>query len=155
MNNVSFVLPSTSSILQAQHFGMKVVFTMDSPNNPLVQFDYTAQNVSRGRWSPVEATKVKVLNYNKTFQVILQGTNIFAGENHPIHLHGYDFYIVGAGFRNYNPQTDPPMRNTMNVPVNACAPIRFVADNPGAWAMHFHFDVHITWGLAMFFLVNN
>nr|AFV52378.1 laccase [Picea abies] len=163
MNNVSFVLPSTSSILQAQHFGTKGVFSRDFPDNPAVLFDYTAQNVSRGIWSPVKDTKVKVLNYNTTVQIILQGTNIFAGESHPIHLHGYDFYIVGAGFGNYNPQTDsqkfnlvdPPMRNTVNVPVNGWSAIRFVADNPGAWLMHCHLDVHITWGLAMVFVVNN
>jgi laccase len=146
MNNVSFVLPTTSSILQAQHFGMKGVFSRDFPDNPTVQFDYTAQNVSRGLWSPVKDTKVKVLNYNTTVQVILQGTNIFAGESHPIHLHGYDFYIVGTGFGNYNPQTDPqkfnlvdpPMRNTVNVPVNGWAAIRFVADNPGKQKVTHH-----------------
>jgi len=139
MNNISFVPPTTSSILQAQHFGMKGVFSADFPDNPSVGFDYTAQNISRDLWSPVKATRVKVLKYNSTVQVILQGTNIFAGESHPIHLHGYDFYIVGAGFGNYNAQTDPPkfnlvdppMRNTVNVPVNGWAAIRFVADNPG------------------------
>nr|AFV52377.1 laccase [Picea abies] len=163
MNNISFVLPTTSSILQAQHFGVKGVFSGDFPDNPPVQFDYTAQNVNRGLWSTVKGTKVKVLNYNTTVQVILQGTNIFAGESHPIHLHGYDFYIVGTGFGNYSPQNDPqkfnlvdpPMRNTVNVPVNGWAAIRFVADNPGAWLMHCHLDAHITWGLAMVFLVNN
>jgi len=163
MNNISFVLPTSVSILQAQQFGMKGVFTRDFPDNPPVQFDYTAQNISRGLWSPVKDTRVKVLKYNATVQVILQGTNIFAAESHPIHLHGYDFYILGSGFGNYNPQTDPqkfnlvdpPMRNTVNVPVNGWAAIRFVADNPGAWLMHCHLDVHITWGLAMVFLVNN
>eukprot|EP00253_Pinus_taeda_P000989 PITA_00989 len=163
MNNASFVLPTTSSILEAQHFGMKGVFSGDFPDNPPVQFDYTARNVSRGLWSPVKGTRVKILNYNTTVQVILQGTNIFAGESHPIHLHGYDFYIVGSGFGNYNPKSDPqkfnladpPMRNTVNVPVNGWAAIRFVADNPGAWVMHCHLDVHITWGLAMVFVVSN
>jgi len=163
MNNVSFVLPSSFSILQAQLLGKKGVFTADFPDNPSTQFDYTAQNISRGLWSPVKDTRVKVLKYNTTVQLILQGTNIFAGESHPIHLHGHDFYIVGAGFGNYNSRTDPqkfnlvdpPMRNTVNVPVNGWAAIRFVADNPGAWLMHCHLDVHITWGLAMVFVVNN
>ena len=84
-------------------------------------------------------SRVKVLKYNTTVQVILQGTNIVAGESHPIHLHGYDFYIVGAGFGNYNARrdpkhfnlVDPPKRNTVNVPVNGWAAIRFVTDNPG------------------------
>eukprot|EP00253_Pinus_taeda_P000959 PITA_00959 len=163
MNNISFVLPTTSSILQAQYFGIKGVFSRDFPDSPAVTFDYTGNNISRGLWSPVKDTRVKVLKYNTTVQVILQGTNIFAGESHPIHLHGYDFYIVGSGFGNYNSQTDPqkfnlvdpPMRNTVNVPVNGWAAIRFVADNPGAWLMHCHLDVHITWGLAMVFVVNN
>ncbi|GLJ26186.1 hypothetical protein SUGI_0502410 [Cryptomeria japonica] len=163
MNNFSFVLPSSSSILQAHYFRQNGVFTTDFPDNPPVRFDYTAQNVSRSLWSPVKATKVKVLKFNTAVQVILQGTNIFAAENHPIHLHGYDFYIVGEGFGNYNPRTDPqnfnlidpPQRNTVAVPVNGWAAIRFVADNPGAWLMHCHLDVHITWGLAMVFLVEN
>ncbi|GLJ26187.1 hypothetical protein SUGI_0502450 [Cryptomeria japonica] len=162
-NNISFVPPQTVSLLQAHYYGLFGVFSRDFPDNPPVQFDYTAQNVSRSLWSPVKDTKVKVFKYNTAVQIILQGTNIFAGENHPIHLHGYDFYIVGQGFGNYNPVLDPlhfnlidpPMRNTVSVPVNGWAAIRFVADNPGMWLFHCHLDVHITWGLAMAFLVEN
>jgi laccase len=39
-------------------------------------------------------------------QVVLQGTHIFTPESHPIHLHGYDFYIIAEGFGNFNPKTD-------------------------------------------------
>ncbi|GKD37559.1 laccase-12-like protein isoform X2, partial [Tanacetum coccineum] len=96
-------------------------------------------------------------------QIVLQGTNIVAAENHRIHLHGYDFYILAEGFGNFNPAkdtskfnlVDPPLRNTANVPVNGWVVIRFVADNPGAWFMHCHFDVHISLGFAMVFLVEN
>ncbi|GLJ26200.1 hypothetical protein SUGI_0502750 [Cryptomeria japonica] len=163
MNNHSFVLPSTTSILEAHHFGFKGVFTNGFPDTPPVQFNYTGQNISRSIWAPLKTTTVKVLKYNTAVQVILQGTNIFMGESHPIHLHGYDFYIVGSGFGNYNAATDPskfnlhdpPMRNTVNVPVNGWAAIRFVADNPGTWFLHCHLDVHIGWGLAMVFVVEN
>lgn len=79
------------------------------------------------------------LKYGEAVQVVLQGTSIFTAENHPIHLHGYDFYIVGEGFGNFNPSkdtakfnlVDPPLRNTASVPVGGWAVIRFVADNPG------------------------
>ncbi|KAH9311407.1 hypothetical protein KI387_026442, partial [Taxus chinensis] len=163
INNHSFVLPSSSSILQAHHFGIKGVFARGFPDSPPVQFNYTAQNISRSLWSPLKTTTVKVLKYNTAVQIILQGTNIFTAESHPVHLHGYDFYIVGSGFGNYNAAKDPakfnledpPMRNTVNVPVNGWAAIRFVADNPGTWIMHCHLDVHITWGLAMVFVVEN
>ncbi|CAL4989948.1 unnamed protein product [Urochloa decumbens] len=167
INNVSFVLPSTVSILQA-HYSLggaeqQGVFTADFPANPPVEFDYTAQNVSRALWQPVPGTKVYKLKYGAGVQVVLQGTNIFAGENHPIHIHGYDLYILAQGFGNFDAAKDslsfnlddPPMRNTVAVPVNGWAVIRFVADNPGVWLMHCHLDVHITWGLAMAFLVED
>ncbi|AQK56947.1 Laccase-23 [Zea mays] len=169
INNVSFVLPSTTSILQA-HYAYAAggatpagVFTADFPANPPVRFDYTAPNVSRALWQPVPGTRVYSLKYGAAVQLVLQGTNVFAAENHPIHLHGYDFYILAEGFGNFDAAADtasfnmddPPMRNTVGVPVNGWAVIRFVADNPGVWLMHCHLDVHITWGLAMAFLVED
>ncbi|XP_057979781.1 laccase-12-like [Malania oleifera] len=162
MNNVSFVLPSSFSLLQAHQQGIPGVFTTDFPPAPPVKFDYTG-NVSRGLWQPVPGTKLYKLKYGARVQLVIQGTSIFTAENHPIHLHGYDFYILAEGFGNFNPKTDtakfnlvdPPLRNTVGVPVNGWAVIRFVADNPGVWLMHCHLDVHITWGLAMAFLVEN
>ncbi|OVA02810.1 Multicopper oxidase [Macleaya cordata] len=162
MNNVSFVLPSNWSLLQAHQQGIPGVFTTDFPARPPVTFDYTG-NVSRALWNPVPGTKLYKLKYGSRVQVVLQGTSISTSENHPIHLHGYDFYILAEGFGNFNPKTDtskfnlvdPPLRNTVGVPVGGWAVIRFVADNPGVWLMHCHLDVHITWGLAMAFLVDN
>ncbi|KAF5200188.1 Laccase-5, partial [Thalictrum thalictroides] len=162
MNNVSFVFPSTFSLLQAHHQGIPGVFTTDFPAVPPVKFDFTG-NVSRALWSPVRGTRLYKLKYGSTVQIVLQDTTIVTGENHPIHIHGYDFYILAEGFGNFNPQSDtskfnlvdPPMRNTVGVPSSGWAVIRFVADNPGVWLMHCHLDVHITWGLAMAFLVEN
>ncbi|KAL8247782.1 hypothetical protein R6Q59_008998 [Mikania micrantha] len=162
MNNVSFVLPSNFSVLQAHHHGVPGVFTTDFPAKPPVAFDYTG-NVSRSLWQPMRGTKVYKLKYGSKVQIVLQGTSIFTAENHPIHLHGYDFYILAEGFGNFNPATDtskfnlvdPPLRNTASLPVNGWTVIRFVADNPGAWIMHCHLDVHIGWGLATVFLVDN
>jgi laccase len=138
MNNESFVLPSKLSVLQAYTLGIPGVFTADFPANPPRKFDYTG-NVSRSLWQPVPGTKGYKLKYGSRVQVVLQGTNIFTPENHPIHLHGYDFYIIAEGFGNFNPKTDtakfnlvdPPLRNTAAVPVNGWSVIRFVADNPG------------------------
>ncbi|KAG6758179.1 hypothetical protein POTOM_038515 [Populus tomentosa] len=162
MNNVSFVLPSNFSLLQAHHQRIQGVFTTDFPANPPRKFDYTG-NVSRSLFTPVPGTKLYRLKYGSRVQIVLQDTSIVTSENHPIHLHGYDFYIIAQGFGNYNPRTDPskfnlvdpPLRNTVAVPVNGWAVIRFVADNPGVWLMHCHLDVHITWGLATAFLVEN
>ncbi|CAN1744806.1 LAC12, partial [Linum perenne] len=162
MNNVSFVLPSNFSLLQAHQQGIQGVFTSDFPASPPTVFDYTG-NVSRALWQPKNGTRLYRLKYGSRVQIVLQDTSIVTPENHPIHLHGYDFYIVAEGFGNFNPNTDtskfnlvdPPLRNTAAVPVNGWAVIRFVADNPGVWLMHCHLDVHIGWGLATAFLVED
>ncbi|XP_022889512.1 laccase-12-like [Olea europaea var. sylvestris] len=162
MNNVSFVLPSKFSLLQAHQQRIPGVFTSDLPPNPPRKFDYTG-NVSRLLRQPARGTRVYKLKYGSRVQIVLQGTSIFTAENHPIHLHGYDFYILAEGFGNFNPNRDtakfnlidPPLRNTASVPVGGWTVIRFVADNPGVWLMHCHLDVHITWGLATAFLVEN
>ncbi|KAM5554243.1 hypothetical protein ABKV19_022561 [Rosa sericea] len=138
MNNVSFVLPNNMSILQAYQQNIPGVYTSDFPANPPRKFDYTG-NVSRSLWQPSSGTKGYKLKYGSRVQVVLQDTSIVTPENHPIHLHGYDFYILAEGFGNFNPKTDtkmfnlvdPPLRNTVAVPVNGWAVIRFVADNPG------------------------
>ncbi|KAG9454638.1 hypothetical protein H6P81_007542 [Aristolochia fimbriata] len=28
-------------------------------------------------------------------------------ESHPVHLHGFNFFVVGEGFGNYDPERDP------------------------------------------------
>ena len=138
MNNVSFVLPNSVSVLQAFQQRIPGVITTDFPATPPVKFDYTG-NVSRALWQPVRGTKGYRLKFGSRVQVVLQGTSIVTQENHPIHLHGYDFYIIAEGFGNFDPKTDtknfnlvdPPLRNTVAVPSNGWAVIRFVADNPG------------------------
>lgn len=138
MNNVSFVLPGSSSIMQAYFQGINGVFTTDFPPVPPVKFDYTG-NVDRGLWQPVRGTKVYKLKFGSRVQVVLQDTNIVTTEDHPMHLHGYNFYVVGMGFGNYDPAKDPanfnlidpPMRNTIGTPPGGWAAIRFTAENPG------------------------
>ncbi|XP_062086679.1 laccase-3-like [Humulus lupulus] len=162
MNNVSFVFPRRTSLMQAYYQGIPGVFTTDFPPVPPVQFDYTG-NVPRGLWQPSTGTKLYKLKYGSSVQIVLQDTSIVTTEDHPMHLHGYHFYIVGSGFGNFNPQSDParfnlfdpPQRNTVGTPPGGWVAIRFVADNPGIWLMHCHLDAHLALGLAMAFLVEN
>lgn len=138
INNVSFVFPRTTSIMQAYYQGIPGIFTTDFPPVPPIKFDYTG-NVSRGLWQPVRRTKAYKLTYGARVQIVLQDTSIVTVEDHPMHLHGYQFYVVGSGFGNFNPQTDParfnlvdpPERNTIGTPPGGWVAIRFVADNPG------------------------
>ncbi|WOL07009.1 laccase-6 [Canna indica] len=162
MNNVSFVKPNIS-LLEAYYDRIHGYFTDDFPGVPLKTYDFVngAPNNIPNDTQSLNGTKVHVLEYGSRVQLILQDTGTVTTENHPIHLHGYSFYVVGYGTGNYNPMTaklnlvDPPYMNTIGVPVGGWAAIRFIADNPGVWFMHCHFDVHLTWGLSMAFIVKN
>ncbi|ONK56578.1 uncharacterized protein A4U43_C10F10320 [Asparagus officinalis] len=162
MNNISFVNPSLS-ILQAYYFKVPGAFRPDFPSKPLkfYNFVYGAPNNIPFNTAAMNSTRVVELEYGSTVQLVMQDTGTVTTENHPIHLHGYSFYVVGFGVGNYNPSTamfnlvDPPYLNTIGVPVGGWAAIRFTANNPGVWFMHCHLDNHLSWGMSMAFLVKN
>ncbi|KAI4726487.1 hypothetical protein E4T49_05757 [Aureobasidium sp. EXF-10728] len=79
---------------------------------------------------------------------------------HPIHLHGHDFYVLGAK-ENSNYTNDqaselnfknPPRRDTAMLPTQGWLVIAFETNNPGAWIMHCHIAWHVADGLATQFL---
>ncbi|KAL9361919.1 hypothetical protein Peur_044704 [Populus x canadensis] len=160
INNVTFVMPTTA-LLQAHFLNISGVFTTDFPAKPPHVFNYTGTPPTNLQTK--SGTKVYRLSYNSTVQLVMQDTGIISPENHPIHLHGFNFFAVGRGVGNYNPKTDtkkfnlvdPVERNTIGVPSGGWVAIRFRADNPGVWFMHCHLEVHTTWGLKMAFLVDN
>ncbi|RWV92083.1 hypothetical protein GW17_00045580 [Ensete ventricosum] len=168
MNNVSFVKPNIS-LLQAYYNNINGLYTDDFPGVPLKTYDFVngAPNNIPNNTQSLIGTKVKVLEYGSRVQLILQNTGTVTTENHPIHLHGYNFYVVGYGTGNYNPMSaklnlaDPPYMNTIGVPVGGWAAIRLLEHascctlHTGVWFMHCHFDVHLTWGLSMAFIVKN
>ncbi|KAM7278923.1 hypothetical protein ACFE04_006057 [Oxalis oulophora] len=159
INNISFTMP-TKALLQSHFSGQSNgVYLPNFPINPIVPFNYTGTppnntNVSKG-------TKVVVLPFNTSVEVIMQDTSILGAESHPLHLHGCNFFVVGQGFGNYNPNNDPAKfnlvdpveRNTVGVPSGGWVAIRFFADNPGVWFMHCHLEVHTSWGLKMAWVV--
>ncbi|KAJ4809721.1 Laccase [Rhynchospora pubera] len=159
INNVSFVMPTTA-LLQS-HFAGKSrgVYASDFPIMPLAPFNYTG--TPPNSTFVTNATKVLVLPFNTSVELVMQGTSILGAESHPLHLHGFNFFVVGQGFGNYNPAKDPARfnlvdpveRNTVGVPPGGWVAIRFLADNPGVWFMHCHLEVHTSWGLRMAWLV--
>ncbi|KAK4354647.1 hypothetical protein RND71_026841 [Anisodus tanguticus] len=138
MNNISFVMP-TYNILEAYYYHVKGVFGTKFPSFPPYVFNYTDGVLPLELELPDFGTQVKVLEYNTTVELVLQGTNLVTGLDHPMHLHGYNFYVVGWGLGNFDEKmdpkkynlVDPPRRNTVAVPKNGWVAIRFRADNPG------------------------
>ncbi|KAL3839505.1 hypothetical protein ACJIZ3_024096 [Penstemon smallii] len=159
VSNISYVQPTTA-LLQAHYTGQSGgVYDPDFPISPFDWFNYTGNppnNTVVGN-----GTKLMVLNFNTSVELVMQDTSILGAESHPLHLHGFNFFVVGQGFGNYDPVKDPKKfnlvdpveRNTVGVPSGGWVAIRFLADNPGVWFMHCHLEVHTSWGLKMAWLV--
>jgi FtsP/CotA-like multicopper oxidase with cupredoxin domain len=62
-------------------------------------------------------------------------------DDHPIHLHGYNFKITGSD-GGPRPEAAQHPDTTVLVPVGATRDIEFVANEPGDWALHCHKSHH-------------
>ncbi|RPB04170.1 hypothetical protein L873DRAFT_1667298 [Choiromyces venosus 120613-1] len=83
----------------------------------------------------------------------------FDDGNHPFHLHGYKFWVLGQGRGYFDKSTYPSLnttnplrRDTVTIEAYGWVLIRFVADNPGMWAFHCHIAWHLEAGMLMQFL---
>ncbi|XP_058215289.1 laccase-11 [Rhododendron vialii] len=161
LNNITFVMPKVG-LLQAHYFNTSGVFRTDFPDKPPTPFNYTGAPLT-ANLGTTTGTRLTKLAFNSTVEVVLQDTNLLFVESHPFHLHGFNFFVVGTGIGNFDPQkdpakfnlVDPPERNTVGVPTGGWIAFRFRADNPGVWFMHCHLELHTMWGLKMAFVVED
>ncbi|KAL3859684.1 hypothetical protein ACJMK2_009892 [Sinanodonta woodiana] len=99
-------------------------------------------------------------------EMILIGEGINGEGNHPMHLHGHQFYVLGMKKlntsirrheieemdakdllpRNYDTAIK---KDTVLVPDGGYTIIRFHAENPGFWLFHCHVEFHMVMGLAL------
>ncbi|KAJ2718514.1 ferroxidase fet3 [Coemansia sp. Benny D115] len=115
-------------------------------------------------------TNAIILRYLEHVEVVIRNTHY---EPHPIHLHGHSFQVIEYGPLEIftpsfvplvKPSVDPnireirytgpvPMsRDSILVPQGQYIKIRFQADNPGAWVLHCHLDLHFGLGMAATFV---
>ena len=99
----------------------------------------------------------------------------FDDGDHPLHLHGYKYWVLAQG-QGYPPLThvgadinletlaplyetmnlsNPLRRDTASVKAFGWILLRFVTDNPGLWAFHCHLSWHSEAGLLMQFLTRS
>lgn len=77
-----------------------------------------------------------------------------------MHIHGHDFYVLGAVANSTFAEADidllnftnPPRRDVAFLPTYGWLVVAFITDNPGAWLMHCHIAFHVGQGLAVQFL---
>ncbi|GAA0155949.1 oxidase [Lithospermum erythrorhizon] len=160
INNVSFIQPTTTALLEAHFSGQSnKVYKPNFPYSPKKWFNFTGTPPNNTMVN--DDTRLMVLPYNTSVELVMQDTSILGAESHPLHIHGFNFFVVGQGSGNFDQNKDPknfnlvdPVeRNTVGVPAGGWVAIRFLADNPGVWFMHCHLEVHLSWGLKMAWLV--
>lgn len=107
-------------------------------------------------------------SFHKSTELIYQTSGIrtidmiienFDDGNHPMHLHGYKYFVLAQG-KGYPPKnlmetldiSNPLRRDTASVEAFGWLALRFIADNAGMWAFHCHILWHTEAGLLMQFL---
>uniref|UniRef100_A0A2N9EJ67 laccase n=1 Tax=Fagus sylvatica TaxID=28930 RepID=A0A2N9EJ67_FAGSY len=141
LNNISFAEPKSDillayySNLNASHddnapASAPLPFDDDFPAFPPVPFDYTG----------VSPDEYLLPSQGRSFYLVGTGCGNFYTD--PNYHHDYNLI-------------DPPKVNTIGVPKNGWAAIRFVADNPGLWFMHCHLERHASWGMDIVLIVKN
>ena len=80
----------------------------------------------------------------------------FDDGTHPLHLHGYKYFVLAQGHGYFPPSmydaldlSNPLRRDTASVEAFGWILIRIVTDNPGLWAFHCHISWHTEAGLMM------
>jgi len=115
---------------------MSGIYNSDFPDYS-TPYNFTADEFLDNITAPLQGTK-KVLNYNEVVEIVFQGTDVLdASEDHPMHLHGYTFYVIGSGHGNFDNVTDPkgynlvdlPKMNIVSAPKKGWAALRFESNN--------------------------
>lgn len=117
-----------------------------------------------------ECTHVLQVSLNSVVELILIDKGFAYDANHPFHLHGYTFRVVGMGKLGANVTTteveefdkkglikrnliNPVKKDTVTVPDGGYTILRFHATNPGYWLFHCHIEFHVEIGMALVFKV--
>ncbi|KAL6861544.1 hypothetical protein ACP4OV_017244 [Aristida adscensionis] len=176
MNNVSFQLPAAAAatpLLEAHYYhagGVDLDGELrELPDRPPVAFNFTDPGLIP--WGPREApleptsraAAARRFRHGAAVEVVFQSTAVMKSDSNPMHLHGHDMFVLAQGLGNYDAArdvarynlVDPPLMNTVFVPRVGWVAVRFVADNPGVWYMHCHYDFHLSMGMAAVFIVDD
>ncbi|GAA0151327.1 oxidase [Lithospermum erythrorhizon] len=116
LNNITFRLPTKMSLLEAHYNKDDGIYTSDFPNKPPLTFNFTDERYrfDLEKLMTELGTKVKRLKYNSSVEIVFQSTTLITPENHPMHLHGFNFHILGQGFGNYDPSRHREKLNYLN-----------------------------------------
>lgn len=100
------------------------------------------------------------LERDKTVDILLVNGRALnnVSEQHPFHLHGHAFWVLGQGVGPFNNNAsalnlvDAPYRDMVTLFPFGWALLRFTATNPGVWPFHCHVQSHALMGMNVVFI---
>ena len=143
VNNLTYAPPSGASAI-----GNKSVLFDFLSSTTSYESHFQFDNFSKLNYSIGDGAHPFVLPLNQTVMVFINNTD--TGE-HPIHLHGHNFWVVATSdFPEAETLYKPfyLLRDVVGVPAGGWAKIIFTTNNPGIWVLHCHIDWHFEVGLA-------
>uniref|UniRef100_A0A1B6BZ72 Laccase n=2 Tax=Clastoptera arizonana TaxID=38151 RepID=A0A1B6BZ72_9HEMI len=155
-NYISMKLPDFPLLSQFQNINNKTLCDFKTHKNCTESF--------------CECTNIINIALGDVVELILIDKGVSYNANHPFHLHGHAFRVIGmdrlgeetnedtirfldkAGHihRNFK---NPPIKDTVTVPDGGYTIIRFHASNPGYWIFHCHIEFHVEVGMALIFKI--
>jgi FtsP/CotA-like multicopper oxidase with cupredoxin domain len=130
-------------------------FVSSAKDNPTVAISDTPYGLNNKLFEPKDELVYQTVGI-QTIDILISN---FDDGNHPMHLHGYKFFVLAAG-HGYPPEdlhstldlSNPLRRDTASVEAFGWLLLRVVFDNPGMWAFHCHVNWHAEAGLLMQFI---
>ncbi|XP_060075142.1 uncharacterized protein LOC132554835 [Ylistrum balloti] len=152
INHISTILPPSPPLSQFH----------DIPQEMFCNADTIQKNCSQEYCECVHVIKVDL---NDTVELIVIDEGKYWDANHPMHLHGNKFRVIGMDrlnnsttleeikkldsegklMRNF---TSPVDKDTVTVPDGGYVILRIHANNPGFWFMHCHIEFHADLGMG-------
>ncbi|RXG70035.1 Laccase-6, partial [Armadillidium vulgare] len=159
MNNITFKLPNVPPLSQPEEVNETLFCNQSSLTNCSQSFCH--------------CTHIYNVEFGSLVEIILVDIGAIYYANHPFHLHGHAFAVLGMErigvhsttlkavqnlekskklMRNFK---NPPIKDSVTVPDGGYTVIRFIANNPGYWLFHCHLTFHLETGMAVVFHVGN
>ncbi|RDA88843.1 hypothetical protein CP532_5484 [Ophiocordyceps camponoti-leonardi (nom. inval.)] len=100
---------------------------------------------------------IRDMGSNKSVRVVVNNNS---RAPHPMHLHGFNMYILSSGTGKWDGKivrpSNPQRRDVEMLTPNGHMVMQFdAADNPGLWMFHCHIAWHASSGLLMQFVTNH
>ncbi|XP_310270.3 uncharacterized protein LOC1271472 [Anopheles gambiae] len=113
-----------------------------------------------------ECSHVLQIPLHATVEMVMIDEGFTFDANHPFHLHGHAFRVVGMDRVSRNTTIEDirrmdeegrlprrlkraPIKDTVTIPDGGYTIIRFIANNPGYWLFHCHIEFHAEIGMSL------